>query len=64
MSRSVRIQVLLSKHLASRFEEYCEEKGFKKSTLIARLVREHLDRERYPSQRSLFTEHRSVRRSS
>jgi len=28
---------------AERFERYCEERGFKKSTLIARLVRENLD---------------------
>lgn len=30
---------------ALRFERYCERQGHKKSTLIARLVREHLDRE-------------------
>lgn len=41
---------------AARFEEYCRERGFKKSTLIARLVREHLDREEFHPQRELFSE--------
>ena len=35
--------MLLDPDEAARFEAYCEEWGFKKSTLIARLVREHLD---------------------
>jgi len=35
--------VLLDPGEAERFERYCVERGFKKSTLIARLVREHLD---------------------
>jgi hypothetical protein len=30
---------------ANRFEKFCEARGHKKSTLIARLIREHLDRE-------------------
>ena len=37
----------MSDHDAGRFEAYCEAKGFKKSTLIARLIREHLDRENF-----------------
>jgi len=32
---------------AAAFERYCASLGFKKSTLIARLIREHLDREGY-----------------
>ncbi|HKU65949.1 MAG TPA: hypothetical protein VJQ06_12905 [Rhizomicrobium sp.] len=32
---------------AGRFDAYCAAKGFKKSTLIARLIREHLDRENF-----------------
>ena len=32
---------------AVRFERYCDARGHKKSTLIARLVREHLEREGY-----------------
>lgn len=43
MSDLHRIQVLMTKEEAHRFDAYCREKGFKKSTLIARLVREHLD---------------------
>ncbi len=38
-----KITVLLDPGEAERFERYCVERGFKKSTLIARLVREHLD---------------------
>ena len=37
----------MSDHDAGRFGAYCEAKGFKKSTLIARLIREHLDRENF-----------------
>lgn len=44
---ATRVQVLMSDHDAGRFEAYCEAKGFKKSTLIARLIREHLDRENF-----------------
>jgi len=41
----VRVQVLMKPAEAARFERYCEKRGHKKSTLVARLVREHLDRE-------------------
>jgi hypothetical protein len=44
---ATRIQVLMSNQDAGRFDAYCVAKGFKKSTLIARLVREHLDRENF-----------------
>ncbi len=47
MSHAVRVQVLMKPTEAARFERYCEERGHKKSTLIARLVREHLEREGY-----------------
>jgi hypothetical protein len=40
-----KITVLVPEHEFRRFEEYCKAKGFKKSTLIARLIRDHLDRE-------------------
>jgi hypothetical protein len=40
-----RVHVLLSYDEADRFTEYCSRQGFKKSTLIARLVREYLERE-------------------
>lgn len=45
MSDTVRVQVLMRPEEAQRFERYCERQGHKKSTLIARLVREYLDRE-------------------
>ncbi len=44
-SQLARVNVLLSADEAERFNAYCSRQGFKKSTLIARLVREHLDRE-------------------
>ena len=55
MADSVRIQVLLNTEVGERFENYCLEHGHKKSTLIAHLVREFLDREGYPEQGTLFT---------
>ena len=55
MGDLVRVQVLLPKPEADRFDTYCREKGYKKSPLIARLVREHLDRETPNQQPGLFT---------
>lgn len=49
-----KISVLLEADEAERFEAYCTERGFKKSTLVARLIREHLDRERFHMQGRLF----------
>ena len=49
-----RVQVLLPMAEAQRLEDYCREHGYKKSTLIARLIRAHLDREGYPAQPNLF----------
>lgn len=51
---AARVHVLLSQAEADRLDGYCRDRGFKKSTLIARLVREYLDREQYPAQRGLF----------
>ncbi len=48
-----KISVLLTEAEEERFDAYCREKGFKKSTLAARLIREHLDREGYAAQRTL-----------
>lgn len=42
MSGSKRISVLLPSDVYRHFEAYCAEQGYKKSTLIARLIREHL----------------------
>ena len=54
MSDPVRIQVLMTPEEAGRFDSYCRERGFKKSTLIVRLIREHLDGEQYWPQKMLF----------
>jgi hypothetical protein len=48
-----RVQVILSDALDERFTAYCEAKGYKKSTLVARLIKDHLDREGYAAQSSL-----------
>lgn len=42
-----KVTVLLSDDEAARLDGYCRERGFKKSTLIARLVRQYLDLEGY-----------------
>lgn len=40
-----KITVLLDPHEFRRFDEFCRERGFKKSTLLARLIREFLESE-------------------
>ena len=55
MSDLVRVQVLMPRPEADRFDTYCREKGYKKSPLIARLVREFLDRETFNPQPDLFS---------
>lgn len=52
MSEVVRVQVLMRPVEAAVFERYCEDRGHKKSTLIARLVRDHLEREGYRADQS------------
>lgn len=49
-----KVSVLLEADEAKRFDAYCKEKGFKKSPLIVRLVREHLDKEQFQVQKTLF----------
>ena len=41
----VRVTVLLDDEVDARFTDFCQRQGFKKSTLAARLIREHLARE-------------------
>ena len=48
-----KITVLLGGEEFERFRAYCATQGFKKSTLIARLIRELLDREQFQIQRKL-----------
>ena len=42
-----KVTVLLSDDEFDRLDNYCRDRGFKKSTLIARLVRQYLDMEGY-----------------
>lgn len=42
---SVRITVLLDEDVDAQFTAFCQSRGFKKSTLAARLIREHLAQE-------------------
>ena len=48
-----KVTVLLDDDEYARFEAYCTQRGFKKSTLIARLIRDHLDSEHFQAQRRL-----------
>lgn len=50
-----RIAVLLTKIDSERFEAFCQERGHKKSTLIARLIKDHLDSQGFASQPGLFS---------
>ena len=54
MPHSARVHVLIPDDEAERFDAYCKVKGFKKSTLIVRLIREHLDREQFQAQADMF----------
>ncbi len=54
MADLVRIQVLMTRAEADRFDAYCREKGYKKSPLIARLIREHLDDEAFHPQSAML----------
>lgn len=47
------ISVLLTQEEFLRLDSYCKKSGHKKSTLIARLIREHLDKEHYSVQEPL-----------
>jgi len=49
-----KISVLLDAEEAERFDAYCKQKGFKKSSLTARLIRDHLDQEQFQCQKNLF----------
>jgi hypothetical protein len=60
MSDGPRVQVIMSPEEKQRFESYCKARGFKKSTLIARLIREHLDQEKFQPQHELFRESTST----
>ena len=58
-----KVTVLLDAEDFRRFEEYCDKHGFKKSTLIARLIRDHLVEQSFGLQRDLpLDEYRTTRR--
>jgi hypothetical protein len=50
----MRVTVILSDEEGEIFEAYCERQGFKKSTLISRLIREHIENSGFTHQRNLF----------
>lgn len=56
MARAERIQVLLTPDEANLFNRYCKEHGYKKSTLIVRLIREHLEHAGFPEQGPMFNQ--------
>lgn len=64
MTAPTKISVLVPEEEARRFEAFCVERGYKKSTLIVRLIKEHLDREQYPFQGSLLTQESASNRNS
>ncbi len=47
-----KISVLLSDHEYERLDAYCRDRGYKKSTLVARMIRQYLDMEGYGGQQS------------
>lgn len=49
-----RLTVILTCEEEARFEAYCRINAYKKSTLVARLIREHMDREGFEQQISLL----------
>ena len=42
-----KVTVLLADDEFERLDNFCRDRGFKKSTLIARLIRQYLDMEGY-----------------
>ena len=48
-----KVTVLLDPSEFERLDSYCERRGFKKSTLLARLVRDYLDNEGFHIQSQL-----------
>jgi len=54
MGKTLIIPALRCNHEMRLFDGYCRERGYKRSSLIARLDREHLERERFPRQRAYF----------
>lgn len=55
-----RIQVILTEGEQQRFDAYCKATGHKKSTLAARLIRDHLDEVGFAYQPQLFNADRAA----
>lgn len=60
MVETAKISILVPKADAERFDAYCKDRGFKKSPLLARLIREHLAAEGYGLQPELFGKDRKA----
>ena len=54
----MRVSVVLNDFEGEVFSEYCRVKGYKKSTLIKRLIREHIDSSDYNHQVEMFSKSR------
>ena len=57
-----KITVLVEPGQFDRFEAYCESRGCKKSTLICRLIRQHLDAQQFHLQGELSFEREQLSR--
>jgi len=53
MVDKAKISVVLQPQEFDRFDAFCRAQGYKKSTLIVRLIRELMDREGFATQTSL-----------
>jgi hypothetical protein len=51
--RTVKLSVLLDPKVAELFDSYCSETGYKKSTLIVKLIKDHLNAKGYAVQLQL-----------
>ena len=49
--RHVKVTVILGEEEFGRFDAYCRERAYKKSTLISRLIRQFLDLEGFQIRR-------------
>ena len=54
-SRMPKLTVLLESRLSRLFEAYCKQEGFKKSTLVVKLIRDHLRAAGFANQAELFS---------
>jgi len=56
---AMRISVILPEPDSTRFQAYCDQNGYKKSTLICRLIREHLENENFALQFDMKLDHQA-----